>query len=90
MGDPMQSQVIQVELDREPFLPIYLNLSDGSEVEVPVPYLTFINRRALFVAHGVRRGSSASDGSGVQLIALADIATIRRSIRLGVELVSDK
>ncbi len=46
----MNPEALAIELDREPFIPIRLNLSDGTSVDVYNPGLTFINHLALYLA----------------------------------------
>jgi hypothetical protein len=70
----MTSEALDHELNREPFRPVRLHLADGSAVDIPTPYLSFINRRALYVA----RASQGEGESTVALIALGDIVNVVR------------
>jgi hypothetical protein len=72
----MTSEALDHELNREPFRPVRLHLVDGSAVDIPTPYLSFINRRALYVA----RANSAQGESTVALIALTDIVDVARPV----------
>jgi hypothetical protein len=70
----MTSEALDHELNREPFRPLRLHLADGSAVDVATPYLSFINRRALYVA----QASQGEGESRVALIPLGDIVDVVR------------
>jgi hypothetical protein len=46
----MTAEAIDLELTREPFVPIRLRLSDGSAVDIHNPGLAFIARMAIYIA----------------------------------------
>jgi hypothetical protein len=46
----MNPEALAVELDREPFIPLRLNLSDGSHVDIHNPSMAFINHLSVYVA----------------------------------------
>ena len=59
----MQPEALALELDRDPFVPLKLNLSDGTSLSVYNPGLTFINHLSLYVATSApTRGWSATCG----------------------------
>jgi hypothetical protein len=72
----MTSEALDHELNREPFSPVRLHLADGTAVDIATPYLSFINRRALYVARAIQ----GQGESTVALIALADIVDVARPI----------
>jgi hypothetical protein len=72
----MLSEMLDAELASDPFHPLSLRLVNGAVVDVPMPYLAFIQRRSVYVAFGVRRDTPLSPG--VELIPLQDIAAVER------------
>jgi hypothetical protein len=70
---------LTVELDREPFAPARLHLNDGSCVDLPTPFLTFIHQgKRLFAARAIRVAHNSSADPGLELIPLADIVRVDR------------
>jgi hypothetical protein len=50
----MTAEAIDLELTREPFVPIRLHLTDGSSVDISNPGLALIARMALYIARADR------------------------------------
>jgi hypothetical protein len=70
----MNPEALALELDREPFVPLKLNLSDGTAVEIYNPAMTFINNLALYLATEQRpRTRLAGD---MRLISLRHIVSV--------------
>jgi hypothetical protein len=64
---------LAAELNREPFIPLRLRLSDGREVDILNPGLCFIARMALYFFRARPHDALAED---VQVISLRHIASI--------------
>lgn len=60
----MLSESVAAELLVDPFQPLALRLVDGSVIDIPTPYLSFIQRRALYVACAARRDFRARPRRG--------------------------
>jgi hypothetical protein len=71
----MTSDNLNAALDVRPFEPARLRLADGSAVEVPTPYLSFVNGRVLQLALARR---VAGQPLGLDLVPLRDIVAIER------------
>ncbi len=70
----MMPDALAAELEREPFKPLRLNLSDGRKVDITNPGTAFISRQSLYVFHTKRVGSARADDS--MLISLRHIVSI--------------
>jgi hypothetical protein len=71
----MFADTLTAELDASPFHPLRLRLTDGSAVDVPTPYLSFIhNNHALFLAQAI--DSRTDPRPRVGLIPLTDIRAV--------------
>lgn len=68
------------ELDREPFIPLRLRLSDGRTLDVLNPGLCFIARQALYMfrANG-KRTALAEDVAVISLRQIVSIETLEPS-----------
>jgi hypothetical protein len=70
----MNPEALNAELTREPFIPLRLNLSDGTHVDVFNPSMTFINHLSVYVATDERmRGRLVGD---LRLISLRHIVSV--------------
>jgi hypothetical protein len=69
----MNSETLAAELDREPFIPLRLHLSDGRTLDVLNPGLCFIARLSLYVFSARPRESLAED---VRVISLQHIVSV--------------
>lgn len=72
----MLPQTLDMELSREPFVPLRLFLSDGSTVDIHNPGLTLIALGALYVARTDRPHSRISDD--FRLVSLRHIVRIEK------------
>jgi hypothetical protein len=70
----MSPEAIDLELSREPFVPIRLHLDDGSTVDIDNPGLCFIARLALYIARTDRPHSRIMDD--FRLISLRHIVSV--------------
>ncbi len=70
----MTAEAIDLELSREPFVPLRLHLTDGSSIDVQNPGLAFIARLALYVARTDRPHSRIVDD--FRLISLRHIVRL--------------
>jgi hypothetical protein len=72
----MNPERLLSQLEREPFVPIRLNLTDGSKVDMQNPGPFFINNLALYLARIDRpNGRRAAD---VRLISLRHIVSVEQ------------
>ena len=69
----MNPDALAAELDRDPFIPLRLHLSDGRKVEIKNPGLCFIARLALYCFRARPHESLAED---VEIISLRHIASV--------------
>ena len=72
----MNPEALLAELEREPFVPIRLNLTGGSKVEIQNPGLSFINNLALYLARIDRPNSRLA--ADFRLISLRHIVSIEQ------------
>lgn len=72
----MNPEALLSELEREPFVPIRLNLSDGTKVEIENPGLSFINNLALYLARTDRPNSRLA--ADFRLISLRHIVSVEQ------------
>jgi hypothetical protein len=70
----MSPELVDRELNRNPFLPVRLHLSDGTTVDIRDPELAFIVRGALYVVTTGRVGSRIVDD--IRLISLRHIVRL--------------
>lgn len=68
----MNPDALAAELDRDPFIPLRLHVSDGRTVDIVNPGLCFIARLALYCFAAKPRHSLAED---VQVISLRHIVS---------------
>jgi hypothetical protein len=57
----MNPETLAAELNRDPFIPLRIHLSDGRTVDVRNPGLSFIARLALYAFNGRPREALAED-----------------------------
>ena len=69
----MNPEALRAELDREPFIPLRLHLSDGRTLHVENPGLCFIARLALYAFRARPHTSLAED---VQVVSLRHIVSV--------------
>jgi hypothetical protein len=69
----MNPEALAQTLDRDPFIPVRLHLSDGRKVDILNPGLCFIAHLALYFFRAKPHESLAED---VQVISLRHIVTI--------------
>jgi hypothetical protein len=69
----MNPETLASELNRDPFIPLRLHLSDGRELEIENPGLCFIARLALYAFRARPHDALAED---VQVISLRHIVSV--------------
>ncbi|MGB9623373.1 MAG: hypothetical protein ACPMAQ_00785 [Phycisphaerae bacterium] len=69
----MSPETLAAELNREPFIPLRIHLSDGRTLDVANPGLCFIARLALYAFRAKPRNALADD---VQVISLRHIVSV--------------
>ena len=69
----MNPDALAAELNRDPFIPLRLHLSDGRTIDISNPGLCFIARMALYAFRAKPNDALAED---VQVISLRHIASI--------------
>ncbi len=69
----MSPESLAAALDREPFIPLRLHLTDGRTVDIHNPGLCFIARMSLYCFSGRPHASLAED---VQVISLSRIVSV--------------
>jgi hypothetical protein len=75
----MDAGAVTFELDRDPFAPVRLRLKDGTCIDLPMPFLSFIHwGKQLFAAHAIRVTEGESPSAGLELIPLSDIVRVDR------------
>ena len=72
----MNPEALLSELEREPFVPIRLNLTDGSKIDIQNPGLSFINNLALYLARTDRPNSRLA--ADFRLISLRHIVSVEQ------------
>jgi hypothetical protein len=72
----MNPQALAAELDREPFIPLRLHLSDGRTLDVQNPGLCFIARLSLYVFAAKPHASLAEDVSVISLQHIVSFETL--------------
>lgn len=72
----MTSEDVLQELEREPFVPIRLNLTDGTKVDIQNPGLSFVNNLALYLARTDRPNSRLA--ADFRLISLRHIVSVEQ------------
>ncbi len=78
----MNPETLAAELEREPFIPIRLHLSDGRTMDILNPGLCHIARLALYVFRiGRPHTSLAEDVNVISLRHIVSIETVERSQR---------
>ena len=69
----MNPDALASELNRDPFIPLRLHLSDGRTIDISNPGLCFIARMALYAFRAKPNDALAED---LQVISLRPIASI--------------
>lgn len=69
----MNPEAVANELNREPFIPLRLRLSDGRTVDIANPGLCFVARLALYFFRAKPHDALAED---VEIISLRHIVSI--------------
>ena len=75
----MNPDALAAELDRDPFIPLRLHLSDGRRIDIMNPGLCFIARMALYFFRARPRESLAQDVEIISLRHIASVETLTRS-----------
>lgn len=70
----MNPEALANELDRDPFVPLRLRLSDGSHVDIHNPAMAFINHLSVYVAVDPRTRSRLF--GDMRLISLRHIVSV--------------
>ena len=70
----MHPETLAAELERDPFIPLRLHLSDGSTLDIRNPGLCYIARLALYVFRVGRAHSTLADD--VKVISLRHIVSV--------------
>jgi len=70
----MNPQALTSELEKEPFVPLRLNLTDGTSVDITNPGLSFVNNLALYLARIDRPKSRLV--ADMRIISLRHIVSI--------------
>jgi hypothetical protein len=70
----MNPEALDAELSSEPFIPLRLNLSDGTHIDVFNPSLAFINHLSVYVATDPRTRSRLV--GDMRLISLRHIVSV--------------
>ena len=70
----MNPDALAAELNRDPFIPLRLHLSDGRKVDIRNPGPCFIARMALYFFRARPHDALAED---VQVISLRHIASVK-------------
>jgi hypothetical protein len=73
----MNPEALAKKLDREPFIPLKLNLTDGTSLDIFNPGLVFINNLAVYVATDQRQSSRLIRGD-MRLISLRHIVSVNQ------------
>jgi hypothetical protein len=74
----MTADALSAALDDRPFRPARLRLADGSALDVPMLYLSFVNGTALYVARARRSGRDELDP---EWVPVGDIVAVERPPR---------
>jgi hypothetical protein len=69
----MNPEALARELNRDPFIPLRIHLTDGRNIDIHNPGLCFIARLSLYVFFAKPRDALAED---VQLISLRGIVSV--------------
>ncbi len=72
----MQPQALAEELDREPFIPLRLRLSDGRTFEIRNPGLCFIAHLALYAFRAKPHSALADDLEVISLRHIVSVETV--------------
>jgi hypothetical protein len=75
----MNPESLAQELDREPFVPLRIHLSDGRHVDVLNPGLCFIARLSLYIFAARPRSVLAEDVQVISLRGIVSVETIAPS-----------
>ena len=78
----MNPQALTSGLEKEPFVPLRLNLTDGTSVDIANPGLSFVNNLALYLARIDRPKSRlVADMRIISLRHIVSIDQIERNAR---------
>jgi len=69
----MNPEALARELNRDPFIPLRIHLTDGRNIDIRNPGLCFIARFSLYIFSAKPRDALAED---VQLISLRGIVSV--------------
>jgi len=69
----MNPESLRLELNRDPFVPLRIHLTDGRNIDIHNPGLCFIARLALYVFAAKPHDALAED---VQMISLRGIVSV--------------
>jgi hypothetical protein len=58
----MEAHALAAAIDRDPFRPVHLDMADGSCVEVPTPYLSFVDQAGRLYVARARRAAGPAGG----------------------------
>jgi hypothetical protein len=72
-------ETLALELDRSPFIPLRIHLTDGRTADIRNPGLCFIARLALYVFAAKPRTSLAEDVQVISLRGIVSVETLARS-----------
>ena len=72
----MDGQTLAKELDRDPFIPLRLHLTDGRTVDIHNPGLSFIARLGLYVFRVSSPPSSLAQDQ--EVVSIAHIVTVEQ------------
>lgn len=75
----MDPEALAHELDRDPFIPLRIHLTDGRNIEVRDPGLCFIARLSLYVFTAKPHKSLAEDVQVISLRRIESVETLRPS-----------
>jgi hypothetical protein len=69
----MTPKALADELDRDPFIPLRIRLTDGRSLDIHNPGLCFIAQLALYIFNGKPHQTLAED---VQVVSLRNIVSV--------------
>ena len=75
----MNPETLAQELDRDPFIPLRIRLSDGRNIDIRNPGLCFIARVSLYIFAGKLHSTLAEDVQVISLRGIISVETIAPS-----------
>ncbi len=75
----MNPETLAKELDRDPFIPLRIQLADGRKVEIKNPGLCFIARLSLYVFAAKPHSALAEDVHVISLRGIVSVETVAPS-----------